>query len=431
VNIDHRVGPFQLPETPPLQPPEPQNLESPDSNSPVQPPVNKDKQDPPLFSDANHMDQGPIPIHLRALSDVEEMLIARAHVHRQIARVRGHQYQYTGHVVCFAQNTPKVWHQLPLLPRELDIVILKPAAAEIDHHLHRRFRQRFTVRRSAVDAWLRYLKIHHPAYADVEIDDTKLQSLPVNDSILDLLSLVADTSLAPTTPPASQIPASQIPAEDDTEFDDDILDAVVSNLSINVTEAELLQHEVECQQNIELPTMDTVPIDERADLLILSSAFPTLFPAGKANFALPRSRSIKLPDYAKHLLKYKDGRFGRHPRFRYYLFNCIMRGQALSSARYICQRSDERSLTLDELKDMIENNLECTFLRKLVRQAGSLRGTRPYWNQRRNELGAYARSIRVGSLFFTLSAAGQQWYDLQSHMPRFGEYKTGSEDERY
>jgi Domain of unknown function (DUF6570) len=68
---------------------------------------NKDKQDPPLFSDTNYMNPGPIPIHLPALSEVEEMLIARVHVHQQIARVRGHQYQYTGHVVCFAQNTLK------------------------------------------------------------------------------------------------------------------------------------------------------------------------------------------------------------------------------------------------------------------------------------------------------------------------------------
>ena len=85
-----------------------------------------------------------------------------------------------------------------------------------------------------------------------------------------------------------------------------------------------------------------------------------------------------------------------------------MRDQVLSAAKYICQRSDERSLTLDELKDMIERNPECSFLKKLVRQAGSLRGTRPYWNQKRHELAAYAHSINVDSVFFTLSAADQQ-----------------------
>ena len=55
--------------------------------------------------------------------------------------------------------------------------------------------------------------------------------------------------------------------------------------------------------------MDTVPVDERVDLLILSSTFPSLFPTGKADFALPQYYLIKLPDYAKHLLKYKNNQF--------------------------------------------------------------------------------------------------------------------------
>src|SRR5436190_24083927 len=115
-----------------------------------------------------------------------------------------------------------------MLPRELDIVVLKPAAAEISHHLHRRFRQRFTVRRSAVEVWLRYLKVHHPAYADVELDETRLQTLPDNDFILDLLPTMTDTSPSLTTPPASQsTPAcSQSLAEDDTELVEVILDTL-------------------------------------------------------------------------------------------------------------------------------------------------------------------------------------------------------------
>ena len=56
-----------------------------------------------LFSDANCLDPGPVSTHLPALSEIEEMLIARVHVHQQIARVRGHQYQYTGHVVCLCK----------------------------------------------------------------------------------------------------------------------------------------------------------------------------------------------------------------------------------------------------------------------------------------------------------------------------------------
>ena len=139
------------------------------------------------------------------------------------------------------------------------------------------------------------------------------------------------------------------------------------NLSINVIESKLLQREIEHLQHLELSIMNIIPINERVNLLTLSLAFPSLFSIGKADFALPRSRSIKLINYAKHLLKYQDGRFGQHPQFRYYIFNHIMRDQALSTTRYICQRSNERLLTLNELKNMIERNPKGSFLRKLVR----------------------------------------------------------------
>ena len=123
------------------------------------------------------MDPGAVSEHLPTLTEVEEMIIARVHVHLQVARVRGQQYRYTGHVVCFGQNTPKTWKQLPLLPAELDILIVRPTAGEGDHQLRRRFHKRFTVRRSAIEVWLRFLKNNHPKYADVEIVEQRLASL--------------------------------------------------------------------------------------------------------------------------------------------------------------------------------------------------------------------------------------------------------------
>ena len=52
----------------------------------------KDPSEPFLFSDANNMDPGTMPEHLPTLTEVEEMIIARVHVHLQVARVRGQQY---------------------------------------------------------------------------------------------------------------------------------------------------------------------------------------------------------------------------------------------------------------------------------------------------------------------------------------------------
>ena len=71
--------------------------------------------------------------------------------------------------------------------------------------------------------------------------------------------------------------------------------------------------------------MDERPISERIASYIMRGTFPTLFPYGKANFNASRTRSVTLAAYAKYILKYKDGRFGRYPLFRYYVFNRIIR----------------------------------------------------------------------------------------------------------
>src|SRR3954452_17131128 len=62
-----------------------------------------------------------------------------------------------------------------------------------------------------------------------------------------------------------------------------------------------------------------------------------------------------------------------------------------------------------------------------MRHANTLAGTRPFWNNKRNQLIAYTRNLDCKSLFFTFSAADMQWFDLQSHMPRFDDYLTGDD----
>ena len=87
----------------------------------------KNEDDPFLSSAANNMDPGRVPSHLPKLTQIEEMVIARAHVHMVLKRVRGHQYSYSGHCVSFVQNNVKFFDALPVLPEELDMILLRPA----------------------------------------------------------------------------------------------------------------------------------------------------------------------------------------------------------------------------------------------------------------------------------------------------------------
>jgi hypothetical protein len=88
----------------------------------------KDKrgQRPYLFSVENNIDPGVVPAHLPALTQIEEMVIARSYVQMMIKRYWGHQYHYTGHCVSFAQEIVQTVSTLPNLPKELDIILLQP-----------------------------------------------------------------------------------------------------------------------------------------------------------------------------------------------------------------------------------------------------------------------------------------------------------------
>ena len=59
------------------------------------------EREPFLFSERNNMDPGVAPGCLQDLTQMEEMIITKAHCHMIMKRVRGHQYHYTGHAVCF------------------------------------------------------------------------------------------------------------------------------------------------------------------------------------------------------------------------------------------------------------------------------------------------------------------------------------------
>src|SRR6266702_3768621 len=98
----------------------------------------------------------------------------------------------------------------------------------------------------------------------------------------------------------------------------------------------------------------------------MCSTFPTLFPYGKADFDIPRSRTVTLAAYAKHMLKYQDGRFGRHPLFRYYVFNWIIREQALNTTCFLYGRLDENGLSLNKLSNLINSNRGNWLLNKII-----------------------------------------------------------------
>ncbi|EXU95902.1 AAA ATPase, helitron and PIF1-like helicase domain protein [Metarhizium robertsii] len=321
--------------------------------------------EPYFFSAENQLDFGPVPARLPEHTPTEESLIARVHVHVNIMLVRGQQYKYRGHVVHFLREVGLVYNQLPLLPRELNTVLLRPANTSSHANLSRQFTRQFRVRRQAVMIWLDYLRHHHPGYRCIVIDDERLSQLPEDGNVEDAI-------------PQSQVEAADVGPEEDQEAEPELEDAAaVPDLLAKDTELDALRSIVagepeanarpplatgpqgQAQHELRFPNIRHAPINEfNRSHALLSLAFPCLFPDGRADFVEPRLRSIEYKDYIEHAMRWHDGRFARHPTFRFVAFNTLMRSQARARSKFFVKQHDgtREPLTREQLIQALEHS---------------------------------------------------------------------------
>jgi hypothetical protein len=86
-------------------------------------------------------------------------------------------------------------------------------------------------------------------------------------------------------------------------------------------------------------------------------AFPSLFPTGAADPNEGRIRSVKLADWGTYMLRFHDGRFGRHPQFWFLLFSLLLREKACNSARYFVKKNNFlNDLSLEDLEQQSHDN---------------------------------------------------------------------------
>jgi hypothetical protein len=373
------------------------------------------------------MDPGELPAYLPELTQVEEMIIARSHVQMMVYRYRGHQYHYTGHCVSFMQNTVKTVDVLPNLPSELDIVVLRPSerVVESDPRYQRQFRSDFRVRKGRVITWLRFLKDHHPDYRYITVSLDRINALPVDEDVsLSFTSMIDhDTGEDIEDQPVTDLPPPNS-------------QSIVPNLNITTTEIDLIVQEITGRHlplpSLPVPSIRNTPIDEASGKdHIFAMAFPTLYPTGRADFNTPRLRKVDLNHYARHLMCFHDGRFGQHPRWRFLIFNILMRRKANSSARfYVSKASGLKDMNREELAEALL--ADEGLLPYIVRQGSHLTGTRPFWKNKSNSLQAQARflSPSMSPVFVTFSAADMQWQDLHRHFPGFTDLASADDRTR-
>ncbi len=287
------------------------------------------------------MNPGDVPDELKGLTEIEEMLIAQVFTVMTVYRLRGGQTGYRGNVINFPQDIQEFTNRLPRHPSSLDVLLIRRQSANDSTA----FRD-FIVRRGKVGNALVWLKANNRYYEDIIIDQEILQSLPENDSIAKLLPQLNNDQIIDEISPDEEngddgIARTFVPLPVSTQREDVAINDTLDRMQSN---------------NLPLmwPEIDGFPINEFQTPGYIARAFPTLYPYGHSDLRSERPRDIKPAEYFKHLMWYKDGRFARHPRWRYFALNSTMRWRALQEGKvYVRQNLNDRQIDVTDIQEMI------------------------------------------------------------------------------
>lgn len=165
------------------------------------------------------------------------------------------------------------------------------------------------------------MRQHHPGYQNIEINNAAWDVLPENGNISTEIPALE----------SEEVSAIPLAPEEENQYIDDPVTAGIPDLQQNELEIDQLRAEIRNQRNsrrrsqglmeLQAPTCQLTPLNEFDESLpLFSNAFPYLFPDGKAEFRIPRQRSIQLVDYLLHAVRYHDGRL---VFFCFFIFNLL------------------------------------------------------------------------------------------------------------
>ena len=387
----------------------------------------RDKRAPKLFSAENDMHPGRVPACLENLTQIEEMLIARASPIMCVYRKKGGQRGYSGHVLNLPQDVQGFLDKLPCNVSDLPVLVVRRHGSDNTHKDCR-------VRRARVLGALEWLKTHNTFYADIEIDIDALQRLP-SDGVPEELLTIREGS--------KQHHDGSSPSDDSEDegpphtegLDSQDVDSLQETNSYSFMplpqqqrqEEDAIRALVNGDDPLDWPTITGQPINEFRTDGLATKVFPALFPYGTGDPTCKgRRHEVKLTECFKHLIRYGDTgpdsqqrwRFASHPRFPYWALNMKQRHQLLSQAKvYLHQNPRDAHLTVEELRAMVGQMRGEQLMKRIQRYAAKLPGTHQYWFQRYLELRSLLEQKGAATFFWTVSSADTYWPDLHALMP--------------
>lgn len=368
----------------------------------------RDKGETKRYSNENDMWPGEVPACLQGLSQVEEMLIARACPIMCVFRKHGGQRGYRGHVLNLPQDIQGFLDRLPCNVNDLPVLLLRRYGEDNTH-------TELRVRRSRILSALQWLQQNNPFYCNIIIDQTALQRLPDGGVPPDLLVAVEGES--EDDPAVGSV---------DMDMQSRSSHSFLPLPNRTATEDEAIRAAVIGADPLDWPNIRDHPMNEFRTPGLATQAFPALFPYGTGDpTCLSRQRPVTFTEAFKHLIRYADEvdgtflwRFSNHPRFPYWALNMKLRHQLLSQATvYLHQYPADAQLTTENLRDMVGHLSAEQLMQRLQRYAAKIQGSNQYWYQRYSELRALIEHKGPPTFFWTVSSADNYWPELHNLMP--------------
>ena len=334
-----------------------------------------DKKVPKKFSSENNMIPSKVPFPLQNLTQVEEMLIARAFPVLQVyTKPRGGQRYIK--VITLPQDVQEIADILPRHPKDIPVIVF-------DFNNKNNASIELKVRRQNVlDAliWLTGVsesgEPNNFMYKDIVINYETSENLPQN-GYLDLTSVDFKSNDECEDDNGEDLSDFGPLNDEDRVYDKSTeLGSFVPAKVGCKKESDIIEEEVLQVRNCNPEwTVGSEALNEFGTEYLASLAFPSLFPDTKGdptNLSLQReiasSETQSFSEKIKHLIKFAEQkgnlyyRFAAHPRFAFWAYNMLYRRRLLGQGSfYIKQNPSDANLTLNELQEMVQSGTHEVF----------------------------------------------------------------------
>ena len=309
---------------------------------------------------------GDVPAELRDLTFIEEQIVALCRAKCTIVHLKdscereleqcsdcdntdrhapNDQRGFKGHIIVYPQRPDEVVNLLPLSLQDISspvCVIFVGSKAPTLEWLRKRAKP-LLVRRERVRAALYWLKAHNDLYANLEISESRLATLPENDLLpvhvehvspsaaQDVLTSRYDLASSDNDEQDVELPPSARTIERmESEFSKVVVTDVDGRAPANELRAAALRHVKEKGgAYVEIPHGPR-PVNEFCNPALFPQIYPCLYPYGLGGFEDDRRQtSLGFQRHVRHLLELKDSRFREHHSFMFTAFNILQRRAVL------------------------------------------------------------------------------------------------------